>query len=271
MTPLAMEIVKDLTRPVKDRSKLDHAKILPRMADVHCFEVSEIIEEARELGRQSLIGRGLAAQQTFLPAARTWIEYKNDFTKGDRVGILLEELPGKMAGVSVAYVAPGFMWVTIPLKIRLWLGWSSDDPKVTCPVFASSDGVCSDDEIAGIGAVSCAAFGCLAFINSPQVISRRQHMPHKGLERDLLKQQKVIGGFPLNAWTEIILDVSPPKEADGQHDYEAHLTGTRALHFVRAHLRIRDGKLQFVKSHWRGDAAVGIKQSRYRVAGQKGL
>lgn len=108
-------------------------------------------------------------------------------------------------------------------------------------------------------------FGALAFINSPRIIGRRQHMPHRGLERELLRQQKVIGKFPLHAWTEIVLEVTPPKEADGQHEYEAHLTGKRALHFVRAHLRIRDGKLSFVKAHWRGDAALGIKQSRYRL------
>lgn len=108
-------------------------------------------------------------------------------------------------------------------------------------------------------------FGALAFINSPKIIGRRQHMPHKGLERELLKNQKVIGSFPLHAWTEIALDVTPPKEAAGQHEFEAHLTGRRALHFVRSHLRIREGRLQFVKSHWRGDAALGIRQSRYTV------
>lgn len=88
-------------------------------------------------------------------------------------------------------------------------------------------------------------------------------MPHRGLERALIANQKLVGKFPLHAWTEIKLHVTPPKEAEGEH--EAHLTGERALHFCRAHLRIRLGRLEVVKAHWRGNPAIGIKQSRYTV------
>jgi hypothetical protein len=76
----------------------------------------------------------------------------------------------------------------------------------------------------------------------------------------------MVGTFPLRAWTEIVLEVTPPSEAGALDPGEAHLTGRRALHFCRQHLRIRGGRLELVKAHWRGDAAIGIKQSRYRVA-----
>lgn len=111
--------------------------------------------------------------------------------------------------------------------------------------------------------------GALACINTPRIIGRRTHLPHRGLERELLKRKAVIGKFPLHAWTEILLDVTPPEEAKGLPDYEARLTGEKALHFVRAHLRIRLGKLEFVSSHWRGSVTNGIKRSRYIMTDKK--
>jgi hypothetical protein len=105
----------------------------------------------------------------------------------------------------------------------------------------------------------------LLFINTPRVVGRRQHTPHRGLQKRLLKERGPIGRFPLNGWTEILLHVTPPHDAFGDDCAEAHLTGQRALHFCRAHLRVRLGRLEFVRSHWRGDASLGVKQSRYRV------
>ena len=105
----------------------------------------------------------------------------------------------------------------------------------------------------------------LAIINSPKIIGRRQHMPHRGLERALIAKQKAIGKFPLHAWTEIQLKVTPPKDMSSDAPAEDHLTGQKALHFCRAHLRVRMGRLEVVRAHWRGDAALGIKRSRYKV------
>ncbi|QPF81665.1 hypothetical protein IC762_17725 [Bradyrhizobium genosp. L] len=102
----------------------------------------------------------------------------------------------------------------------------------------------------------------LAMINTPRIIGRCQHMPHAGLARDLRKRFGA-GRFPLRAWTEIQLKVTPPEQGEGEA--EAHLTGARALHFCRAHLRVRLGRLELVSSHWRGDPALGIKQSKYRL------
>ncbi|GLK86659.1 hypothetical protein GCM10017653_47290 [Ancylobacter defluvii] len=107
----------------------------------------------------------------------------------------------------------------------------------------------------------------LAFINTPRIIGRRQHMPHRSLERKLVAQRAVVGKFPLHAWTEIKLHVTPPEDLSDELSHEAHLTGERALHFCRAHLRIRLGKLEVVRGHWRGDAALGIRRSRYVLQG----
>lgn len=274
MTPLAMEVVKDLTRPVKDRSRYDSAGILKMMADVHCFEISAIAADALILGKEAFL-QGLTEQQTFLPAPKTWMEWK---TSKNHTGILAIQDGDYARCWTVSKIPPrgeqlqAGTWLSHKdsYTLNLNLEMSQNVERLSSEKTWFGDRA---REISGIefGFLETMAakiiFGALAFINSPRIIGRRTHLPHRGLERELLKQQKIIGKFPLRAWTEILLDVTPPKEAAGQHDFEAHLTGRRALHFVRAHLRIREGKLQFVKAHWRGDASLGIKQSRYRLVG----
>ena len=115
-----------------------------------------------------------------------------------------------------------------------------------------------------MGALMAYAELAMILINSPHIIGRRQHMPHAGLERQLTRG--LAGGkFPLHAWTEIKLQVAKPVEIDDGEPHEAHLTGRRALHFVRKHIRIRLGQLEYVSAHWRGDPSIGIKRSRYTV------
>lgn len=110
-------------------------------------------------------------------------------------------------------------------------------------------------------------YAALSVINTPRVIGRRQHMPHAGLQRKLAQARGMVGKFPLHAWTEIKLEVSPPRldrSATGD-PHEARLTGAKALHFCRCHLRVRLGQLELVSAHWRGDPALGMKQSRYKL------
>lgn len=274
MTPVALRITKELTLAIKDRTTLDYGHLTKRMDDVHCFEISDISDAAYELGREAFARGELANEQTFLPAPKTWIEHR--LVDGNRVGMLLEQDKDGEIICWAAVMTSNGVWSSYPDPFSVNLKWSGKLEDGNWPVrfSRSAEGRKLQEQlkidpqrVAITGGLTIV--GALAFINSPRIIGRRQHMPHRGLERELLKRQKVIGRFPLHAWTEIVLDVTPPKEAEGQHEYEAHLTGRRALHFVRAHLRIRDGKLQFVKAHWRGDAALGIKQSRYTVKGKK--
>lgn len=110
------------------------------------------------------------------------------------------------------------------------------------------------------------AYAILAIINSPRIVGRRTHRPHAGLQRALRRARGLgVGKFPLRGWTEIILEITPPQVDVSGRVHETRLTGRRALHFVRQHLRIRNGGLELVSAHWRGDAALGIKRSRYKV------
>jgi hypothetical protein len=103
----------------------------------------------------------------------------------------------------------------------------------------------------------------LAIINTPRIIGRREHSPHAGLQRDIARLQGKTGKLPMEQWTEILLEVTPPPVSG--ESQEARLTGHKALHFCRSFLRIRRGKLERVTGHWRGDPEIGIRRGRYSV------
>jgi hypothetical protein len=111
------------------------------------------------------------------------------------------------------------------------------------------------------------AYAHLALINTPRVIGQTLHYPYQRIEREKLKKHKLIGKFPLRAWTEIVLRVTTrPEDRSTDEPLEAHLTGDKCLHYCRTYLRIRNGMLEYVEGHWRGNPALGMKRSRYRVA-----
>jgi hypothetical protein len=219
------------------------------MADLHCFECTQARFIAHDLMDNILAGSA-DKRMLFLPAPRTWIEWR--YEGGIRHAFLLEETKNTA------------MYRTT---------WVTDD-------FSSTSGFLDRREVALIGAASpkissnlqeldearrmdAYLYAMLAIINTPRVVGRQTHAPHRGLQRELLRQRTTLGHFPLLAWTEIKLEIRPPRDASSKTPTEGYLTGRRALHFVRAHLRIVDGRLVKVSSHWRGDAALGIKQSRY--------
>lgn len=249
MTPLAHRVVRQLMDP-QSRSAFaadDCAGLASRMDDIHCFEVSEVLPLACDLARRIGDGGG-ATEMMFLPSPRTWIEFRDD--GNNLVAYHLSAAPGYME-VALVFTYEGRVHtqplypILIGANLEKWLDRHADQ------------------KTALLTLVQIASF--LTIINSPRCIGRVQHMPHRGLERQLLKARAMVGKFPLRAWTEIKLSVSDiGKRADGT-EYEAHYTGEKCLHFCRAHLRIRNGRLERVSSHWRGNPALGIKRSRYAV------
>lgn len=275
MTPLAMLITKQLTLPKKRRFFTDHCGLLPLMSDVHCFEVSEVFAAARTLVLgpaaeiEDLEDRGryisdriqkVSEYTSFLPAPNTWIEWTNEL--GGRTGVLLREDKGGFCQIRIAEnIADRRDFHSSGGIYRMALGGGYGDA-------LRFQSTVTLDEQARLSLCSLLITlnGILAMINTPRIIGRRQHMPHRGLERKLVAASGIVGKFPLNAWTEIKLEVTAPKDASDSASVEAHYTGARALHFCRAHLRMRLGQLEIVRSHWRGDGSLGIKQSRYKLS-----
>lgn len=269
MTPLAQSLLRFILANPRHEFRRTALGQNFLAGDTHCFDCSSVTDLAEHLILAKEGAVQTVAYSTFLPAPSTWIEYRDRI--GGRVGALLAETTvagapeSKIARVYMAQEnAQGALAVGKDhLRLFIYLTGSGG---------AGQWGIDSGVEPAAREkALSCltAMIAMLAMINSPRVIGRSVHLPHAGLQRALARDRKMVGKFPLQAWTEIKLEVRPPVE--DAVEYDAHLTGSRALHFVRKHYRIRLGRLELVRSHWRGDAALGIKRSRYVLAKPKDM
>lgn len=266
MSPLAHQIVKELTLPVRDRKIEDYSDLKHQMAGVHCFDFSKAMDVHKEVKglladqinpSQSLRCLG---QKAFLPAPKTWIEFTWSY---GRIGYLLEDRATGEHDRNVFCSA----FIAIQKGSRI-----TTSP---CGAFPLSDEIAETDMLplkAGrymsdeyFGRDVARIYAALAIINTPRLIGRITRTPHRGLERALKAQQSVIGKYPLHAWSEITIEAFPKYTAADGTVIEAHLTGRKCLHFCRSHLRIRMGRLEIVSSHWRGDPALGIKRTRYNV------
>lgn len=252
MTPLAHAIVADSTLPVKKRQYDDAARHLRLLDGVHFFACEAVWPTALDLAnapaeRIIALSDGPLA---FLPTPRTWLEVGNPYALG-KTAFLLEQVGNDAVVTIVVDRVDGMVATQI---MRLPLSGSSAPSGEYYVTYEGFSGL-------GFGRV---IYALLAMINTPRVIGRRQHMPHAGLQRKLAAARSMVGKYPLQAWHELVLEVTPPRVAD-EEPHETRLTGSKAQHFVRCHLRVRLGGLELVSSHWRGDPALGIKQTRYRV------
>ncbi len=258
MTPLLHRVARQLTLPVKRRTIDDRSGLLRRLDDVHPFECTAIMPFVGDLAARLWDAPDRGAVLAFLPAPRTWIEWQ--WRPGVQVGVMLDSGPepdpdfatvtfvggGDIDQRIVADLSPG----ALPLRSMLDL----------VPARHVSNGLLPEDVFS-----PCRIYALLACINTPRVINKAVHMPHRGLQRDLARAQRAVGSFPLRAWTELKLEVRAPRDDAGEPSEDIWLTGRKALHFVRAHLRISHGRLDLVRAYWRGDAALGIKQTKYAV------
>lgn len=248
MTPLLASILRRSATPTEKTSFEDRAQILSDLAEAHAFECTAVVEAAASIVEGFASPERLPGRFCFLPAPQTWIEFIEP-RRRVRVGFLLRQDGPDVAEVSIiSYTGSAGL-------ARLGLRDEFGD-------FAKK----SDCEIQESAAASVLLFivALLAMINSPRVIGRRSHLPHAGLQRRLARAAGTKGKFPLRPWTEILLKVAPPYGASNPSS--ARLVGAKALHFCRSHLRIRLGKLEWVRSHWRGNAERGICRADYRLS-----
>lgn len=272
MTPLAASIVKQRLLAPGQRTVKDAGKIIEMMDDIHCFEVSEVAVLARRLldkmldqdddPAQTLVG--MTSDVSFLPAQKTWIEFKKDQETGDRVGYLLFQRNSRddHALAFMVLLREGEIVSKMPVGIGLGVHGGSVLEIRTLDAHRFLQKSPEARYVVWFLQI------LLAMINTPKIIGRTLHMPNLALEKKLRRSAKFGVQFPLHAWTEIKLNIAKPIEIDDGLPHEAHLTGARALHFCRAHLRIKNGKIEFVTHHWRGNAAHGVRNSRYRLVSE---
>ena len=266
MTPLAHAIVADSTLPAAKRRYGDAMERLRLLDDVHFFEVSAVYEAAHGLSEKVLESiQGGCHQLAFLPAPRVFLEWGAlpHMNIAHREGFVLEHIGNDQASVQmVALTKDGRVFVSKDSAATFPLSGNSNF--ATCQV--RRGGPWNEDEAVG---VIQHIYALLAMINTPRVIGRTTHQPHAGLQRKIAAARSMPGKYPLHAWHELKLEVRPPRDETANEPRQTILTGGKALHFVRAHYRIQNGRLVQVSSHWKGDPALGIKQTRYRVVPQR--
>jgi len=278
MTPLAQSLAKQLLMRPKDRDPFwrDDRKttgLRECLTDLHCFDVTDCRPLIADLTERVCYlnskkrNAALFSSLSFLPAPKTWIEWLDP--EGPRFGVLLQQCDKPEVPTNTTPVKdPAAVMLFCKQKNRYivkrigFISTTTDDRAMTDEPIPID--LIGQPNVNPATHFVIRAQLCLLLINSPHIIGRKQYEPHRGLEKSLLRQFGP-GKFPLHAWTEIRLHVSKPPEIDDGEPHEAHLTGKRALHFVRKHIRIRLGQLEYVTAHWRGDPALGIKQTRYRV------
>lgn len=287
MTPLAHAILKDYAenenkfvilsadgkKMVFDAKK--EKSLVNGIVNSVCFECSDVADLAYEMtlkqiteSRNEAGERGFAlapASSAFLPHQQTWVEFRAGFlAQKTRIGALFYgmEMP-EYSGLPCAAVflilkRPDFFGLFGSFALPLY---SEANANITFDVSKFLQGGPLDEYIISF----CAqVYAFLAFINSPRIVGRAENKPHRGLERSLKRSQIIPANSGLRPWTEIKLDIMPPAENAGQNAAE-RLTGKKALHFCRSFLRIRNGKLERVRSHWRGDASLGVVRSTYKL------
>jgi hypothetical protein len=259
MTPLAAHLAKQLVCRPKHKdpywaAEESIAGLRAALKDIHCFEVTACLDLALDVA--DCVDRNEEAttaqerietvgERIFLPAPKTWIEYVEP--SGIRLGFLLHEHDGR---ISVLYFTDGYMKA---------LGTIQNN-SAEVRVFPGDEVVSDDDAYSSLVHLQL----LLVVINSPKIVARSERGPSFGLQK---RFRDAPGGAPfkLQDWTEIKLQITKPRDIDDGEPHEDQITGRRALHFCRRHIRIKNGRLEYVRAHWRGDPTVGIKQSRYVV------
>ena len=293
MTPMAKWVAERSVSEPKWWHVNEYDRLLAPFPAVKCFEVSAVTELSEMLAEQAKEKNTIAESLAFLPAPATWLEYAlpEENARGGYLFVQKNDTTASCVSLYAADVNGGSFFIPMPLADLPLLG------EVDADGFAL-DSAISQEELgkhyirdqakrilddAGIRKAQWDSsnidpdkllfneqhrayrlYALLSIINSPKIIDRSTHKPSSGLGKRIERKTGVSAG--LLPWHEIFLDVHPPPDI-GQHEADegGRLTGPKAFHFCRSFIRIRLGKLERVRAHWRGDPALGVSQASYRV------
>ena len=290
MTPMAKWLAERVVAEPKWWLVNEYDKLLAPFPTVKCFEVSAVFDLAAMLADQAQEKNAIADSLAFLPAPATWLEYQMDKGQG-RYGYLLVQKTETTAS-CVTFLANdirgGIAFIPMPVTdLPLLSTADADDFAVDSaltiqglgkeylekPAVFTEFGIPKarwdtsnvnwDEVLAAEQTRAYRLYALLSIINSPKIIDRSTHKPSSGLQKRL--SRKAGKPFELLPWHEIFLDVRPPPDGEGHGSNSERLTGPKAFHFCRSFIRIRLGKLERVRAHWRGDPSLGVSQASYRV------
>jgi hypothetical protein len=230
--------------------------------DTKCFELTEAAGLLLSLVRDAKT-KGIAYAMSFLPAPLTWLEM--DVGGGRLVAIYLRELKEQLLS-ELTYIEANDKYskaVKFP-PIQLLSDSDPDEWAITATQYVIDNyqpPSSREDTLKNVYNMVLFTYSALAVINSPRIVGRVDNQPMVKLSKD---QGKRTGQpYRLLPWHRVQLNITPSARDGG--DPARTLSGPRALHYCRQHLRIKRGKLEYVRGHFRGDAAVGISRSYYSV------
>ncbi|MDP2377814.1 hypothetical protein [Reyranella sp.] len=253
MTPLALRVFRDLLLPEGKRTVVDRGRVFDRLADVHCFEATEVSSLASDLAERSMVD-GFDWTRTFLPFPRTWLEFAGPPGSGERNAFLLcADRPDVFW--HIAQFGDGLIETS---------AWEFVRPSSDEDYLRKKEAKRSKMPGAQPYSTEEKLLATLSIINTPRILRSEETPPHRGLVRDLHRAGYGTEKLPIHASTTIRLDLTP-FGADGVGTGEGRLTGPRALHWCRAHLRLQRGRIVLVKAHQRGSDEVGTREADYRI------
>lgn len=271
MTPLAHMLQADACLPVNRRKFRGPVSEIGLLSGWHFFECTAVYKEALRLaGEIKNIPAGAMSRTAFLPASKTWLEIAGPSAIGvKRFAILCQQDDDNLcASIQMIFLdMDGSCHLSGAATMQVMLAGNEGFNKGV--YYINPKAFHDGDESGATADLTCLIYALLAMVNTPRIVGRRQHQPHAGLQRAIARSRVAVGSFPLQAWTELKLEVHLPRDESKEDARQTILSGSRALHFVRRHIRIRRGQLEIVSPHWRGDPALGIKRTRYAVVPPK--
>lgn len=293
MTPMAKWVAERSVMEPKWWHINEYDRLLAPFPSVKCFEVSAVTDLSEMLAEQAQEKGSIADSLAFLPAPATWIEWSipEDKARGGYLLVQKTDTTASCVSLYAADIKEGTVFIPMPLADLPLLSTSDADgfaldstisqQQLGQHYLADQAGRILED--AGIYKKArwdssnvdwdkllleeqhraYRLYARLSIINSPKIIGRSTNKPSSSLQKRLeRKTGKSAGLLP---WHEILLDVRTPPDTE-QHDVGGtRLTGPKAFHFCRSFIRMRLGKLERVRAHWRGDPALGVSQASYRV------
>jgi hypothetical protein len=195
----------------------------------------------------------------FLPAETTWIEWhagrSGDQTRG-RHGLLLI---GRGEGHAVLSVGEGAYVTDRPGRPK---GDTESDPIVFDLhdyVFKPRRSILQPGDRERIERLGRFLVCALALINTP----RLSQVVHHDIAPKLNAARAKRGKPPLLSWNDVTIRPDVGWMPNKTHELGA--TGEKRRHHVRTFMRLKRGKVEIVKPHWRGNAERGYVLHRHVV------
>lgn len=276
MTPLAHRFAKELTLPLRDRRINDQAGLLKRLDQVHTFDCTAIWDCVDSAVNEENMWSSVRAilPETRIPCDIAWLESSKAVARSNVKGLdfrsaLVVEKDDDWLVINQAMksYSNGFEPYAVPLcRVRVGSPLESNGYGIEIDHMRSPNAQPLigkekvEHEVNVVRFVTMAVL-LLDIINQPTLCHLKVHQPHRGLEKKLLSAGA--GRYPLLAWHEVI--IKPQDRPLTRQEIDGHLTGRKCLHFVRGHPRTLTDRDVWVKHHWKGDPALGIKRTRYKV------